>query len=96
MMTGQIWIQPDTLMHESRIICSLRYLLTHISLASYFVGHRQTAQTQIRRQITWRKIPPTNPKIGNELVLLIEMGTIASPHLLIVKSVYPKGGTVSS
>ena len=44
-MSGLIWIQPDTRMYESRIICSLRYLLTHISLASYFVGHRQTAQS---------------------------------------------------
>ena len=105
-MLGLIWIQPDTLMHDNRMDFSLRYLLTHISL----VGHRQTAQTQIRCQITWRLIrvstvclrnvllkfnekkTPNNPKIGNELVLLIEMGTIASPYLLIVKGVYLKGG----
>ena len=31
-------------------------VLTHLSLASFFVGHRQTVQTQIRRRRTQRLI----------------------------------------
>ena len=65
---GLIWIQPDI------ISCRrIEWIFIEIYIYPYksivlFVGHRQTAQTQTRRQITW---------------LLIRVSTFCLPNVLL-------------
>ena len=68
-MLGLIWIQSDTLMHENRIIFFIEISINPYkpSVLSFFVGHRQTVQTQIRRQITWRLIRVSTVCLQNVL-----------------------------
>ena len=41
------------------------HILTHISLASFLLVHRQTVQTQIRRHIKWRLIRVSTVSLQN-------------------------------
>ena len=45
--------------------------LTHISLASFFVGHKQTVQSQIRRHKTWRLIRVSTVSLKNVLLIVL-------------------------